>query len=212
MSNSELDLIILLLDSVKGRKIVGRLRFHKLLFLLLKEGNLSSFRDQFDFEPYLYGPWSPKVDASFQNLEDMALISIHSETVSVFDSCEEQFASGNGRRSSQAYVLDDRGRQIAEKLRDVHSKKMDRINSVITTFSKRSNSDLLNYIYSSYPSFSENSQIKDSVKQLSPSEEFEMAYPNEEIDDDLFSIVGIISRIPLERDKEKIREAMIGRF
>ena len=212
MSNSGLDLMILLLDSMNDHRVSGRLRFHKFLFLMIKEGNFQNFEREFHFEPYKFGPWSSVIDSYFQLLEDKKIITIHEEILEEPEDFCEWTDSEKREFIRKTYILSEKGIDIAEKLKDYYKKKLSKFSLIAANFSSITNENLVSYIYTKYPHYSSKSDIKENVKTLSPQEEFNLTFPNDEINDDLFSIVGIISKIPLEKEKRIIKEIIMERY
>ncbi|MHA1203207.1 MAG: hypothetical protein ACTSQ4_11905, partial [Candidatus Heimdallarchaeaceae archaeon] len=77
-------------------------------------------------------------------------------------------------------------------------------------YSHLNNETLLRYVYTHYTEFKEKSIIKDKVSKLSIKEEYRLVFPNDEIDENLFSLVGIIKPMSLEEEKQVIDKLVLG--
>ncbi len=205
MNDSGIDLIILILSKLEQNSIRGRLKLHKLLFLLIKEAGLERFEDEFSFEPYKFGPWSPVVDSYLELLDDNGILTIENipnDTYECFETDDNEFINN--------YSLTKLGRKIANQLRKIYENQELGLTNVLDTYSRLSNHTLLRYVYTNYPRFKEKSIVKEEIPTLPPMEEFKISFPDEEIDEDLFSFVGIIPKISRSEEKEVLDKIILG--
>ncbi len=205
MSNSGLDLIILLLSEISNNHIIGKLKFHKLLFLLINEGGSEDIEEIISFKPYKFGPWSPELDPLLQLMEDEKIIEIKNIKTDA-----EYLYEDHENDNLKKYELTKIGIKIGHELKKIHENRLKGINYIITKYSHLKNETLLRYVYTSYPGFKEKSIIKDKVSKLSIEEEYRLIFPNDEIDENLFSLVGIIKPMSLEEEKQVIDRLVLG--
>jgi uncharacterized protein YwgA len=130
------------------RQVEGATRFQKLAFLTQEEASLSS---RFEFRADKYGPFSPQLHGTLEELENRGLIKKDIQTN----------RSGNEK---YVYHLTDAGRRVVQKL-----KKRDDSGAFDTILKKAHETKrkhnqkpldrLLKYVYSKYPSYTENSEL-----------------------------------------------------
>ena len=205
MTDSGIDLIILILSELEQNTIRGRLKLHKLLFLLLKEAGLENFEDEFSFGPYKFGPWSPVVDSYLELLEDNGIIKIESIPNDTYECFEI-----NDNSLIDTYTLTVVGIKVGEQLEKLYKEQLYGLKKILNTYSRLSNHTLLRYLYTNYPRFKEKSIVKEQVPNLTPLEEFKISFPDEEIDEELFSFVGIIPKISRSEEKEVLDKIILG--
>lgn len=205
MSNSGLDLIILLLSEISNNQIISKLKFHKLLFLLINEGGAEDIEEIISFKPYKLGPWSPELDPLLQLMEDEKIIEITNIKTDV-----ENWYKDHENNSLKKYELTEIGIKIGHELKKIHENRLKGINYIISKYSHWNNETLLRYVYTHYTGFKEKSIIKDKVSKLSIEEEYRLTFPNDEIDENLFSLVGIIKPMSLEEEKQVIDKLVLG--
>lgn len=205
MSNSGLDLIILLLSEISNNQIIGKLKFHKLLFLLINEGEAEDIEEIISFKPYKLGPWSPELDPLLQLMEDEKIIEIKNIKTDARYLYED-----HENNNLNKYELTKIGIKIGHELKKIHKNRLKGINYIISKYSNVNNETLLRYVYTYYPGFKEKSIIKDKVSKISIEEEYRLIFPNDEVDENLFSLVGIIKPMSLEEEKQVIDKLVLG--
>ena len=114
----------------------GKLRLQKIMFKLAEV--FEELREELDFEPYSYGPYSEAVEEYRSMLENSGLIS-NTE-------------------------LTEEGQRLAEKVwrqADEHTKKV--VKSIVEFIEALEDDELLLYIYVTSPDMAEKSTIRENV-------------------------------------------------
>ena len=179
------DLLLLLLYAPdhagkRAGAMYGITRLEKLMFLLEKEGGLSSFRDEFDFEPYRFGPFSTQVYDTLEALEGWGFLEMRSRSVSdhyaaaEVERLDEELSdeegdvpSTNDRRAleerpirEKVITLTARGRllagRVAEKVGEEERAAIARIKQKYGRMSLR---HLIAYVYETYPKYAVKSEL-----------------------------------------------------
>lgn len=187
MKTSERDIVLLMLGIDSDREGFGGItRLQKLLFLLQMEADAKEVDSGFEFAPYKAGPYSAKLYDDLEFLENLGLVessvsgdAVEAEAVEIDllsfdelmgDSADPFQNTKDGFGASDAYeerrfTLSDRGRERVTKLLDNESliSIVDGIRRIKGKFSKYSLNDLLYYIYTKYPEWTTESEIKDQV-------------------------------------------------
>lgn len=134
-------LILFLLASKKSAPIKGKLWLEKELFLLTE--SLPKLRELFDFEAYLYGPYSEIINSDLEALIQMNYV----------DTVNYQF---NIAKKGLKLISCLEG-QISKKLLDEIYKSKNLLNDL-------GRDELLAYIYQVYPNTTEESIAFDNIK------------------------------------------------
>jgi uncharacterized protein YwgA len=168
-------------DTFSG-SISGITRLQKFIFLLENEEGIRPTGDGFQFEPYKAGPYSSKLYDDLELLENLGLIrseataeSTPSEAADInrlnFEDLIGGFEEleGSSRASDSfeehRFTLTEQGRARAEEF----SKKgesepfVSAIRKIKSKYSHYSLRDLLKYVYTRYPDWTTESEIKDEI-------------------------------------------------
>lgn len=141
-----LELMLLLLYNSRNRKIMGRLRLAKLLFIASREIFSPNVEiEKSEFIPYREGPYP----LDFTDVIDLAK---DNNFIDVVD--DNQF------------ILTDKGSEVVESelLKTIELKDVSKqVQEIIRRFEGVSEDILLSYVYLKYPGFATKSEIKDSV-------------------------------------------------
>lgn len=145
-----LPLALLYVDS--GREIEGATRFQKLVFLAQEERGLG---DIFDFESYKYGPFSPELHATLDELENRGLL-------------EKKIETNRSGNETYSYHLTGVGRRVVQNLMDndnsgTFDKLLDESNEVKREHNDKTLDRLLRYVYSKYPDYTDKSELEEIV-------------------------------------------------
>jgi len=221
MNLSSLDVLLLLIFYNENHQVRGAIRLIKLLFLLLFEGGLKEYLEEFGFEGYNYGPWSAPTFDYIELVQDEGLVIVETITVPTFESdfcqpdVEEVLSDFEKDRENEMriYNLSKDGLIVAKHLNDLLSnEEQERFKKIINKYAHLTQREILEFVYNNYKEFTANSIIKDKIPVLSAKEEFKQAYPDATIDQEFFKVVGILPQISLEEEKKKIRKIACQRF
>jgi uncharacterized protein YwgA len=175
------DALVLLLGAPSRRSPSGRIegitRLEKLLFLLEKEGDASSWMSENPgFIAYNYGPFTPKV---YQAVDSLASAGILQDSASQApddsDTWEEREAIGTmasigqASDSSNPYVtrdfeLTERGwRYYSALAEEVGTEVVKKISTIKEDFAALPLNKLVRYVYTNYDDYTTKSVIRDRV-------------------------------------------------
>lgn len=166
------DLILLLLvapsrwPKAKNR-INGITRLEKLLFLIDKEcKHKSVIAEAFEFVPYHYGPYSREVYEAVELLEEADLLAEDRKlTESTLDCAEELLYADVSTELSheRQFLLTENGRHVAEFIAKNYPKLYKQIRQIKDRYAGLELRDLIYYVYTTYPDYTEQSVIRDEV-------------------------------------------------
>ena len=169
----EVDDAIIYLLGAEGRapSLSGRLegitRLEKLVFLLQKESQLGALLDEDpEFHPHHFGPFSSKIYQAVETLEAAGLILEHTKySGSAEDAWETVNILGeDAPYTSREFELTDRGRRYFQALRkEVPAEFDDQVGKIKDRFASMPLRQLVRYVYKQYPSYTENSKIRDEI-------------------------------------------------
>lgn len=142
-------------DSVRG---VTKLQ--KLLFLIEQESAFfEDYADSvgFNFAPYKMGPFSENVYTEIQFLSDMGAID--------FEPMEHTLgAEPTNSLSNKEFSITSKGTKIASQLESILEPVYRyELSHLVTTYNSMDLDDLLEYVYTEYPGYTGESEIKDEV-------------------------------------------------
>ena len=179
------DLLLLLLDGGKAAEnqgLGGITRLQKLLFLLEREEHVLPKGDDFAFEPYKAGPYSPRLYDDLEFLENLGLIEkkvaaegTEEEAAEVAFSFEDLIEPESERDDPSGpapdayeeyrYILTDEGLQKVRQFVTAKDYKplVDSISRIKARYRRYSLQDLLYYVYTKYPDMTTESEIKEKV-------------------------------------------------
>jgi uncharacterized protein YwgA len=181
------DLLLLLLGpethTLSGDEGLGGItRLQKLLFLLEEEERVTPKGEDFAFEPYKAGPYSPKLYDDLEFLENLGLIKKRvtaegteaeaAEMDFTFENLiepereqDEPFGPAPDAYEEYSYTLTDEGLQKVQHLltsKDYRS-VAESVSRIKARFKRYSLQDLLYYVYTKYPDMTTESEIKEKV-------------------------------------------------
>lgn len=163
-----------------GEPVYGITRLQKLLFLLKKDYDVADLlQGGYDFEPWRFGPYSPQLYDDLEFLENLNLVEVSLFGAQSYpEQWEEELLDKQIFLSSfeeeeaeeyhgKAFRLTNRGRtkydDVQSKLRedgvDVDS-LMSAIREVKVAFGETPLSQLISYVYSSYPDYATKSELR----------------------------------------------------
>lgn len=136
-----------LLYANNEQEIQGRTRLQKLVFLIQKEFKDNRLPGKYNYIPYDYGPFAKKLYEDLDYLKDRGFIKESKKTI------EDDKVKYN-------YTLTPEGRAHLEQQPD---QKIDRVLQLAETiksdFNDLSLPELLDYVYTKYPDYAENSVL-----------------------------------------------------
>ncbi|OLS21398.1 MAG: hypothetical protein HeimC2_33640 [Candidatus Heimdallarchaeota archaeon LC_2] len=140
---------LILLVFSKQHRIIGKTRLQKLIFLM---DNEILGKPIFQYEPYKFGPYSAKLIAAMDELMELGLI-------------KEKF---NEYREPEIYVTEyeisaiglEKANQMIHKINPI---KLEKIEEMVHEHGYQEIDSILHHVYVNYPTFTENSIIKDEV-------------------------------------------------
>ncbi|MBQ2832585.1 hypothetical protein [Methanobrevibacter sp.] len=136
------EFILLLLNSDNQKPIKGNLFFQKEMFLIVEEV-YPELREELNFIPYNYGPYSFNLVNILKNLKKDNLITFED-----FDGNE--------------YSITSEGEEYLNKI-DFPKDIIKKVNRLKIGSNKLGYKGLLRYVYFNYPKYTKNSKIKDDV-------------------------------------------------
>ena len=170
LENTDLILLILAaptsMPSLKN-KICGITRLEKMIFLLQEETDISQvLAELFTFEPYDFGPYSSQIYDSIELLKSLDFVReerVH--TGSSFDLLETRSFTVPEGVDEEAYernfILTERGKKVANLLITRLSEgQKEKFTSIKEKYGRLPLSQLIRYVYRTYPEFAERSKIR----------------------------------------------------
>jgi hypothetical protein len=185
--NSKAQLLLALLhanyddDTTVINEIEGITRLEKLIFLAQKEEKITieneGKKDNFDFIPFKMGPWSSDVYDEVDFLESMGLLEkrgtqenepvnqAHDEMLfneAILDKYQKSYPTLDNEMES--YRLTVKGIEIAKKLWErLDNDECEKLKKIKKKFNKMNLKQLLRYVYTKYPDYTSESEIKDYI-------------------------------------------------
>ena len=127
-------LMILLAYTDNNTPIKGKVKLQKIMYLLTNR--IDSIREQSDYKPYRYGPYSEIIDEEAKYLQSIGVFHVDKNVIS----------------------LTDQGLEIAKVLQKKEKKQvLDYINDFKQFLNDLTSDELLCYVYSAYPEMAVNS-------------------------------------------------------
>lgn len=126
--------------------VKGSTRLEKLLFLLKEKFKVVE-GPSYEFKPYRFGPYSPKVLDDARNLQSAGLVAITEETFEVHDLSDFVYARKN-------YMITDKGSKVADALVESLSPDAKQALYKLKMYNSMSLQDLLDFVYQNFPQFS----------------------------------------------------------
>lgn len=179
-----IDIILALLS---GNEIVGTTRFQKLIFLTQFGKDKISDKDLFNFEAYKFGPVSAKlyddleflsnigyieksnergdiIENSIDNIENLNFDQLINEKDKVI-TVEEVDDRGGSTTSDDnvVYRITKKGLKYLDENKVLQNPETSKILGIKNKFQKWTLRELLQYIYTKYPNFATESEIKNKI-------------------------------------------------
>ncbi len=160
-------------DTTHG--INGITRLQKFLFLLENEDYIKKVGQGYEFEAYKAGPYSPTLYDDLEFLENLELIESETSGVATeeeeadmdvtFEELMDDEIKTPDLYDEKRYSLTREGLEKVKSLLESEKYKpiIDGIRKIKSKFGKYSLDDLLYYVYTKYPDWTTESEIKDQV-------------------------------------------------
>ena len=158
--NEETDLAFLLCHYAD--EVDGITRLQKLLFLLQEETEFTELYEnvEIEFKPYKYGPFSEQVYDELELLINMGAI----EEVEADDADRVRTSTDSRSHANKRFLVTERGETIAEDVnRALDSDVQEEFEQVVEEYLDMELEDLLRYVYSQYPDYTTESEIKEDI-------------------------------------------------
>ena len=136
------DFVLLLLNSDNQKPIKGNLFFQKEMFLIVEEV-YPDLREELDFFPYDYGPFSKNLVNLLNKLKEDNFVKFEESEANI-------------------YFITIKGKNYIEKIKfpeDI----IEKVNNLKIGSNKLGYKGLLRYVYFNYPKYTKNSKIKNEV-------------------------------------------------
>jgi uncharacterized protein YwgA len=182
------DIILILLAS-KKHPLVGTTKLQKLLFLAEKEKLILPDEDDFNFQPYKYGPVSKELynDLDFlvnigyitksdnrDKLNELEINNLENYNSSIFlserpanseeDDCDNFDYDKLARENdSVVYNITDEGINYLKNNNYCQTEEYEKVEEVNKKYGNYSLTALLQYVYRNYPDYTEESEIKKDI-------------------------------------------------
>jgi len=154
-------------------RLQGITRLEKLIFLLERETNLSKFlTESADFIPYNFGPFSEKIYQEVETLAAAGLITDSAIPADDISDSWERFTAIDTLQdipSQDPYVTRDfaltpRGKRYYQAVAaQLPTSAIEELAAFKKNFAGRSLHQLISYVYTRYPAYTERSLIRDDI-------------------------------------------------
>lgn len=148
MSNKLLPLALLYVDG--RREIDGATKFQKLVFLAQKETDIE---ESFEFRSDKYGPFSPELHATLDELENRNLI-------------RKEIRRNRSGNEKYTYSLTGYGTEVLQKVMDKDEggdfeQILENSDEVKKEYNRKPFDRLLRYVYSKYDEYTDKSELEE---------------------------------------------------
>lgn len=171
------DLVLVLLfaggaKKAENEEIIGNTRLDKLIFLLEMETSLKKYiANNFKFDAYNFGPYSPELFDSIQALANAGLVSIgRSESEEYLNEADryqielQLEENTESPKTATVYSLTPEGRIVASELfQSLSDSERQELIIIKRRFNSISLKEVLQYIYRKYPNFATQSLIREQI-------------------------------------------------
>lgn len=152
--NAKQFLPLALLYATEDGRIEGRTRFQKLAFLAGEE--LQEYGvEPYDFIPYDYGPFDKTLLDELEKLETEGLVEINKTRTFGGDERYDYRLTGAGKESYQDNRNDQPDSDGEERFQTVEQVAEE----IVKEYGEMPISNLIEYVYSEYPEYAENSVL-----------------------------------------------------
>lgn len=183
------DVILLALyGASNNHAIVGNTRLQKLLFLIEKEAVVRPDQDDFSFVPYKFGPASKAIYDDLELLVNLGLLASSENRGFNFNENQEiddlsaddllgdgrsdvrggtprgdDFVAADSPTDATVYRLTQKGLDYLSQSNLLGTPAAAKAGQVVKKYSRFELGELLRYVYSKYPDYTTESEIKDQI-------------------------------------------------
>lgn len=167
------DVLLLLLSALSGpaakKEVASITRVEKLMFLLQKETDFSGrLQDRFEFKAWKFGPFSKDIYDAFELVASLGLVEVEERELANYMDYTEQDELITLEEAEliepiveKIFWLTDRGRRVAEKLRQsIPESDWAEIVALKKRFERLPLTGLIQYVYHKYPETTEKSVLE----------------------------------------------------
>jgi uncharacterized protein YwgA len=142
-------LVLKILNGLNAEPIVGKIKFQKIAFLVLK--NFDDIFEFFDFKPHKFGPFSESLDYALEESKSKEESIIENETIKITEIGKAKLS--NLDSISNLNVKEKINKELIEKT----------IDTIKEDFKNFTGKEILAFIYKSFPDYIDDSIIADSI-------------------------------------------------
>jgi len=169
VAESLTDGLILLLHARNDEPVEGSLKLQKLTFLLKEETKLGRrLKDEFQYVPHNFGPYSSDLDSMLQVLQDEGLIWIevkpltdpHAESDRQQVRKSEQLGPTE-KKNMRVYKLTEEGQKLAEALaKSLSPNEIQEVSGLKGKFNPHRAEQIIDYVYKRYEKMTTKSKLR----------------------------------------------------
>lgn len=142
-------LVLKILNGLNAEPIVGKIKFQKIAFLVLK--NFDDIFEFFDFKPHKFGPFSESLDYALEESKSKEESIIENETIKITEIGKAKLSDLDS--ISNLNVKEKINKELIEKT----------IDTIKEDFKNFTGKEILAFIYKSFPDYIDDSIIADSI-------------------------------------------------
>jgi uncharacterized protein YwgA len=146
-----------------GEPVVGRTRLMKMVFLLLKEGELDKELDRTtNFKPYKYGPFDSEVYDALEALRELGIVEEkqpEEKRVAISEDVDADVDVDETYDADTEYKLTPIGIAKVERIaRELPHDAVRKISDYKAIYNKKPLVEILHYVYSKFPEYAKLSE------------------------------------------------------
>ena len=142
-------LVLKILNGLNAEPIVGKIKFQKIAFLVLK--NFDDIFEFFDFKPHKFGPFSESLDYALEESKSKEESIIENETIKITEIGKAKLSDLDS--ISNLNIKEKINKELIEKT----------IDTIKEDFKNFTGKEILAFIYKSFPDYIDDSIIADSI-------------------------------------------------
>lgn len=198
--NSLMELFTLLLYANDNEPIRGDTKITKITFLILKNNVFNQLELDDDFEPYNFGPYSYSlindIPLALKELDIISIEYIENEYEIDYDLLNKKNVDN---KKIAVYSLTEKGIKVAQKiLQKASNEEFNEITRIKEEWNNKSNNKLIEYVYNKYVKYTTKSKIRNKYLP--------------DVEPELLELIGTVSEILLDEEKELLRKKLIERY